>query len=173
MLKFNELLEEFEYPDATVIDYKGKDIFIKQYLPAEDKYGLIYTSVESLDLANKPYNSLTAEILFDLDVVRYYSNINFDEVDVSYFKQFDVLQLNGLIDLVIKNIPVEEYEELKRCYEEVIQSTIAYNNSVGNSIQGLFSNLPSLGEELDGIQDPEKLQLVTEMIEELRKNEHI
>jgi hypothetical protein len=172
MLKFIELLEDFVYPDAKVVDFKGIDIFVKQYLPAEEKYQLLYACVQGLDLLNKPYNPLVADLLFDLEVVQSYSSINFGDNQETYFKVFDVLQMNGLIDLVIGAIPVGEYEEMKRLYEESIESAEKHAGNTTHAIQAFLKGLPSLSEEVEAI-DPEALEKAMKISEKLSNEGHI
>lgn len=172
MLKFTELLEDFVYPDAKVIEFKNQQIFVKQYLPAEQKYQLLYSCLQSLDLENKAYNPLVADLLFDLELVQSYSSINFEENTETYFKVFDVLQMNGLIDLIIGEIPVEEYEEMKRLYEDSIESAKEHARSTTHAIQAFFKGLPSLSEEVEEI-DPEMLEKAVEISNKLFKEDHI
>jgi len=168
MLEFKDLMENFEYPDAKVIEYKGKDIFIKQYLPASEKHGLIYICIMSLDLDNKPFNPLIAEILFDTKIVEYYSNIIFDD-NADMFKTYDILQVEKIIDLVIENIPKEEYEEMQRLYEARIERTINYNSSLNNILNNLMSGLNIDTSEIENF-DPEKYKGIIEDIKKLQDN---
>ncbi len=168
MLNYGKLKENFEYPDAKVVEFNEEQIFVKQYLPSEDKYGIIYVCLMSLDLQKQSYNPLLAEILFDVYVIKEYTNIIFEEVDDSYFKQFDVLHTLGVIDLAIANIPKEEYEELQRVYYEAIEEAIKYNGNIGNSINDLFTKVDDMGEI-----DPEQIAKGMEIVEKLSKEQHI
>lgn len=168
MLEFKELVENFEYPDAKVIEYKGKEIFIKQYLPSSEKHGFIYVCQASLDLNNKPFNPLISEILFDTKIVEYYSNIIFDE-NINIFKMYDILQVEKIIDLVIENIPKEEYEEMQRLYEIGIEKIINYNASLNNILNSLTSGLNIDTSEIENF-DPEKYKGIIEDIKKLQDN---
>ena len=168
MLKYQDLKEDFEYPDAKIVEWKDNEIVIKQYLPSEDKYGIIYVCLMSLDIKEQPYNPLLAEILFEVELVKQYSNIMFEEIEDSFFKQFDILDQLGLIELVIANIPQTEYEELQRLYYESIEANIKYNSNIANSINGLFNNF----EQLQNI-DTEELSKGFEVIQEFAKEQHI
>jgi hypothetical protein len=171
MLKISELKENFEYPDAKIVEFKGKEIFVKQYLPVVDKYGLLYTAIAPLELGRKPYHPIVAEILFDLEVIKYYSSIEFDEEE-SYFKIFDILQINGIIDLIIQQIPIDEYEEIQRLYKEMIEQTLSFNGNFANGLQTLLNNLPQFTEEFGNL-DMETLEKGKEIVEKLTKENHI
>ena len=171
MVKFSEIKENFEYPDAKIVEFKGKDIFVKQYLPTDEKYGLLFVSIAPLSLETKPYNPLVGEILFDTEVVKYYSNIEFDEEESS-FKIFDILQVEGLMDLIVKAIPIDEYEELQRLHKEYIEYTLEFNGNLANGLQSLLSDLPQIMHEFDDL-DPEVLAKGQEMVKQLTEEKHI
>ncbi len=168
MLNYEKLKENFEYPDAKVVEFNEEQIFVKQYLPSEDKYGIIYVCLMSLDLQKQSYNPLLAEILFDIQIVKEYTNIIFEEVSDSYFKQFDILHNIGLIDLVVANIPQQEYEELQRVYYTAIEEAIKYSGNIGNSINNLFTDVNTMGDI-----DPDQIAKGMELVEKLSKEQHI
>ncbi len=168
-LEYSAISQDFEYPDAKVVEWEGKELFIKQYLPSSDKYGIIYMCLMSLNLKENSYNPLIAEILFDIEIVKEYSNIILEDVEDSYFKQFDVLQNKGLIDLIVENIPKEEYEELSRLYYESIEAGIKYNGNIANSINGLLDSLPTMVADID----TDALENGVEMITKLAGEKHI
>ncbi len=169
MLKYQDLKENFEYPDAKEVSYKDEAIFVKQYLPSEKKYEIIYICVMSLNLNEQSYNVFLAEILFDIQVVKTYTNIIFEEEDEdSYFKQFDVMHNLGIVELVINNIPQEEYEELQRAYYSVIEEMVKYNSSIANALGSLIEKFEDL-KEVDTAQLSEGMK----MVQELSKDNHI
>jgi hypothetical protein len=174
MLSITELKESFQYPDAKVVNYNNEQLFIKQFLPVDDKYSLIFICMNSLDLMKRSYNPLVAETLFEVEIVKHYSNINFDDNDDSYFTLFDILECQGLIKLIIENIPVEEYEELQRLYKESIEAEISFNSSIAGGLQFLVNDVLNLSdnlnfndEEIDTLKQGEKI------IEKLVDKKHI
>jgi len=172
MLKFDKLAEDFVYPDAKMVSFKDEDIYIKQYLPLMEKYQLIYVCILSLNLNQQPYHPLTSEALFDIELVNFYTNIDLDNTEATYFRKFDVLHHLGLIDLVIENIPVAEYEEMQRLYEKTINAILEYNQGIGNALKSLLSDSMGMSQDLEGI-DEEKLAKGLEVVEKLTKEKHI
>ncbi len=176
MISLKKLKEDLVYPDAKVVKFGDEVLFVKQYLPSGDKYVLIKALVGSLDLDTTPFEPYLSEMLFEVRVILAYSNLdegNSDEEEsMNVFEQYDVLESNGLIDLVIGNIPVKEYEELVRLYEESIKAAIAFNANVSSllfriipMIQDLF---PALNSELENF-DPEKINLLTDSLEKINQ----
>ncbi len=173
MLKYNELKENFEYPDAKLVNFNDKEFFIKQFLPSDKKYSLISFCANMLSLKEQFYNPFLAEIIFDVEIVKEYSNIVFENIEDSYFYQFDVLENMQIIDLVIENIPQKEYEELQRLYYELIENQVKYYNNIS---QGLRSFLKQIPDDIDFINDslqPEKMQKGIKMIQQLATEQHI
>ena len=168
MLEFKDLMENFEYPDAKVIEYKGKDIFIKQYLPASNKFELIKGCLIVLNLGQLSYVPLIGELLFDVELVRAYSNIIFEEEhNTNFFKTYDVLHELGIINLIIENIPAAEYEELLRLYEQSINYEIDRYHNFAMMTNQILTQLPDIvdkiGDEIDTF-DPTKFEQAMEIL---------
>jgi len=176
MISLKNLKEDFEYPDAKVVEFEEEMLFVKQYLSAADKYGLIDRCLLSLRLHERPLNPVLSEILFEVELVRAYSNISFEEFRDGIFKEHDVLNLTGLIDLVIKNIPVEEYENVCEMYEQALAEAKEYHQSLVNLANSIISGLASLtveaNEELENF-DVEKYEAVAGILKKLTDEKHI
>ena len=175
MLTIKQLKEDFEYPDAVTVDFQNDLLFIKQYLPVEKKYIMIRSVIDLLKLDEEPYNPIMGEILFDLNLVEEYSNILFENEDhADFFKTYDVLQCLGLIDIVIENIPKEEFDEIKRLYEEYLQMNLDYNKTISAAIpKALSSLLESPGvDDLENI-DMSKYENVLGLLGKLGEKGHI
>ncbi len=177
MLKYKDLVENFQYPDAKVVEFAGEQVFVKQYLPAIEKYELIKGCLIILNLAAETYNPLLSEILFDYEVAATYSNIDLkDENITSIFKIYDVLHNSGLIDLIIAAIPEDEYEELTRLYNESILYEKERYGNVAMTINDVVSFLPRLFEQaIENLQpdDIDKLDETIDKITQLKEEQHI
>jgi len=172
MLNYKDLKENFVYPEVKEVDFNNQVLFIKQFLPSEDKYGIVYLNLITLDVYSKAYNPMIAEIIFDLSIIKEYTNITFeDDSEDSFFKQYDILQTLGIIDLVVENIPKDEYEELQRLYYESIEAMVKHSNSINNLMSSILST-PDLKQNLDTM-DESQLHRAKELIEGLSEGKHI
>lgn len=103
-LKMNNTIKE--------VDFNGIKIEIFQYLPIENKYNLIMLALQN-SKSERIYNPIKLNMYFNLYIVYMYSNINFtDKQRENEYELYDKLESNGLINLIIDNIPNEEYQEL-------------------------------------------------------------
>ncbi len=177
MITIKQLKEDFQYEDAVAVEYKDSTLFIKQYLPAEDRFKMVSGILLLLGLDQGSYSPILSEILFETEVVKYYSNIIFDTDDQDdFFKTHDILDQTGVIDLVIKNIPVDEYEKTVRLYEETIEKEITYNSSIANVISKVITELPELltvvGKEIKDF-NPENMDGIVNYLQDLGSKGHI
>ncbi len=174
MISLKKLKEDLVYPDAKTVEFEGDLLFIKQNLPSIDKYTLIKAMVGSLELDSNYFDPYLAELLFEVRIVLAYSNIQEDNEEglMNVFEQHDVLENNGLIDLVIKNIPVKEYEDLIRLYKETYEAAIAFNSNIGNllvKIAPMIQDfLPSIAQELEQF-DPDKINILNDSLTKINK----
>lgn len=177
MIEIKDFREDFEYPDAKVVDFEGKDLFIKQYLPAEKKYQFIDRMITVMGVNEQGFKPLLSDILFNVYIVESYSNIILTDEDHSdIFKTYDILNIKGAIDLVIKNIPLKEYQEVCHFYDETLKETIKYNQSftslLRTVIDGVSNFMTDAGKEIEGF-DPEKYEAVSGILKKLSDGKHI
>ena len=105
------------------------------------KYGLIEGAIFLLGLNEGPLNPLLSEVVFEIELVKAYSSVSFEDFNEGVFKEYDILDKSGIIEAVIKNIPVQEYEEICRLYNETLKETMEYNKSLLALLTGIIGNL--------------------------------
>ena len=145
------------------IDFNGNKIEVLQYLPIEDKYDLVMVILQK-SLEDGVYNPIKKDMYFHLYLVYMYTDITFtDKQKEDESKLYDVLESNGLITEVIKNIPEEEYNKLFEYMNELMDLTFEYKKSSSAMISNIIETLPDKTQEaVDALNnfDPEKFQLV-------------
>ena len=76
-----------------------------------------------------------------------YTDISFTEKQKEdETKLYDVLESNGLITEVIKNIPEEEYNKLFEYMDEIINMSLSYKSSAGALVSTFINDLPRQAE---------------------------
>lgn len=130
------------------------DIKIKDYLPIDGKIEMINLVVEnSMDKETGIVNRLNAELLFQYLVIKLYTDI---ELNMDNFtEEYDILESNGIIDIVFSNIPKNEIETLI----EYLEMTIDYHNKENNN---LIIFLDKLSKSLEN-----KLQNIFKLMDEI------
>ena len=104
-LKTNQEVKKFEF--------NGQEIEVLQYLPTEDKYDLIMTTLQKSE-EDGIYNDMKLDVYFHLHLVYMYTNLSFtDKQRENETKIYDTLKSNGFIDNLLINIPEYEYHTLQ------------------------------------------------------------
>ena len=147
------------------IDFNGNKIEVLQYLPIEDKYDLVMVTLQK-SLEEGVYNPVKKDMYFHLYLVYMYTDITFtDKQKEDESKLYDVLESNGLITEVIKNIPEDEYNKLFEYMNELMDLTFAYKKSPSAMISNIINTLPEKAQEaVDALNnfDPDKYKMVQE-----------
>ena len=129
--------------EVKTFKFQNNDIEVIQYLSSEDKYSLINITLQK-SLEDGFYNPLKLDVYFHLHLVYMYTDISFTEKQKEdEFKIFDTLKNNGFIDLMLENIPEDEYNYLLKIMEETIEKNEKYKNTVAGIMSKLIDDLPT------------------------------
>lgn len=133
--------------DEIPVQIGDETIAVKQYLPIQEKLGLIGRVIELAHMQDENYsNPVKAAAFRDLEVVFAYTNITFtDKQKEDPAKLYDLLYSTGVIDTIINNIPEDEYVSIVVGVEDSIEAVYKYQNSA----LGILNNLKHDYEELD------------------------
>ena len=83
--------------DVKTIEINGETIEVKQYLPLEEKLGMV-RDIGLAAIGEQYINPVTLDVLLDIKVIQYYTNINFTEKQLEETeKLYDALVLNGIV----------------------------------------------------------------------------
>ena len=177
MIEFKKFQENFEYPDAKVVEFEGEDLFIKQYLPMNKKYDIIQVTIFMIGLKEGKASPILSEVVFHNELVEAYTNINFESSKQEFFKTYDILNLSGLLELIISNIPVSEYEEICKLYEECLEEAKQHSRSfvslIGAIVEAITDgSLQNIGQEINDF-DVNKHEAVLGILKKLGDEQHI
>lgn len=145
--------------EIKTININDKEVEVKQYLTAEDKYDLIMISLQQAK-ENGIYNDFKLDMFLHLNIVFMYTNLTFtDKQRENLPGLYDILETNGIINLVVKNIPEEELSNIYAAVSEIKDSLVAYENSFAGVANNFITNLPENAQAAADIVDnfdPEK-----------------
>lgn len=138
---------------VNLIKIADKDIEVKTYLSAQEKYDLIMISLEEA-FEDGIYNEFKLEIAFNLNLIFLYTNISFtDKQKEDLLKLYDILESNGIINAVIEAIPEDEYKFITDMLNDIKNTATQYNQSISGVINGLIENLPKNAQTAANIVD--------------------
>lgn len=155
-------IDENEIP----VQIGGETIAVKQYLPIQDKLGLIGRVIEFAHEQDHNFsNPVKASIYRDLEIIFAYSNISFtDKQKEDLPKLYDMLCSSGIIKTVIDNIPKEEYMEIVIGVKDSIEAFYNYQNSVLGILDTIGTDYSNLNLDVEALtkqlKDPQSLELV-------------
>ena len=149
-----------------VIKINGKDVAVKQYLPAEDKNSILELAMQQADQGTI-LNTFALDAIFHTYLVFKYTDIEFtiDEKE-NLFALYDILEESGIIDGVVAAIPAEEYHSLKDYLLEMVDSYLTYRNSARALVEQISLFAPQAAESLAEISqnvDINKLQNILKL----------
>lgn len=158
--------------EIKIINYNNQIIEVKQYLPINTKLELISNVINS-SMDNNNFSNPVKEYLFlHLEIVENYTNIAFtDKQKEDPCKLYDLLKSNGILDLIIQNIPENEYDDLRIDTDLCSKAIYDYRNSVMGILEVISTDYSNLNLDATEIQkklaDPENMALLKEVLTKL------
>lgn len=152
MTTLNEILPEIKVEDKT-IEFNGKSILVKQYLPAAEKAQLI-EEVNTV-IANSQYvNELFKDIVFIVSVVKHYTNINLEiDENTDVMEMFDKIITSGLWKEIYNTLNKDEYCDLKEYVDVTIKNYDIYHNSALGIAESIIKDYKDLDLDVTKIQE--------------------
>ena len=149
--------------EIKIIDFNDEKIEIKQYLPIQEKLGLIGRVVMLAHEEDANYsNPVKSDVFTDLEIVFAYTNISFTEKQKEDIpKLYDCLLSSGLFDLIFTNIPASELITINDGVKESIEAIYKYQNS----ILGIMDSLRNNYKDLENIDIEEMHSSLNELAE--------
>ena len=165
-------LDKISYQDKIEnkeITYDGQTFNVRSWIPMEDKLALIGNIINASIDDNTFYNPARLHILYVMNMVKEYTDIDFKEMNIMY--AYDLLDVSGLWDIIEKYIDENEINFIKQNIKETITNIYAYKNSVLGMIDAMNQKSEDLKVDGEALQkvigDPENLTLVKQILDNL------
>jgi hypothetical protein len=157
--------------DIQQVEYNGQIIEVKQYLPVNDKLGLISDVINAAADGNFA-NPIKIDIYTAIYVIETYTNINFtDKQKEDICKIYDLFVDNGLLKAIIEAIPKEEYGSLVNGIYRSVNAVYEYKNSILCILEAVSADYSALDYEATDIQkklnDPQNMELLRGILSKL------
>lgn len=145
--------------EIKTIKFNEQEIEVKQYLPIQDKLNVIYNAISKTEDENRFFNPVKLECFCTLEIVYAYTNIKFTDKQLEdEAKIFDLMEENGLFDMIFSAIPEEESEFIMDSCEKAAEAIYKYSNSAYGLLENIIAQKDSLNLNLNDfiatIQDP-------------------
>ena len=153
-------------PVTKTFLFNEQEIEVKQYLPLKEKLSLIQ-EIGISAISEKWVNPVSLDVLFNIKVIQYYTNINLTETQLANPEElFDTLELNGIVDFAQQHIPESEIETIRFWLKETVSAINTYNNSALGVMDNMSKNYDATKLDLEELND----QLRTPEMQEFVKN---
>ena len=131
--------------------FHDMEIEVLQYLPIQDKYGLVMTVLERAK-ENNIFNVMKLDMYFNLFIACSYINLSLtDKQKENEDEIYDILHSSGLLDQIIDNIPENEYNILYEYLIETKEQLERYNGTFSAVINTFMEELPKNTEKAENL----------------------
>ena len=161
--------------DIVNIQINDIEVEVKQYLPINEKLELIGTVMNKAAAANGVnnfFNPVQVDVIGTIEIIKAYTNLSFTEKQQEDIgKLYDILETNGIINMIIAAMPKEEYLSVIKDIESMIEAYYKYSNSVLGILDKINTDYSDLNFDtaqiVKNIQDPESLSLLKDVVTKL------
>lgn len=148
------------------------EIEVRQYLPIDEKLQFVSDVIVQSADGNNFLNPIKIGVFSYLNTVFYYTNITFtDKQKEDPSKLYDLLAENGIIDKVIAEIPVDEFQKIYGGAFECAQRLYEQLNSAKGIIDSIVNDYNETDLDASKIQekiaDPKNITLLKDVLEKL------
>ena len=169
-ISFTKFGLKLNNPIKTII-FNEQEIEIEQYLPINKKLELISNVINLSADDNNFANPIKVSVFTTLEMMYYYTNINFtDKQKEDPAKLYDLLFTNGIISEV-SNIIGDEEIIIEKYVTECANAIFTYKNSVLGLLEAVSQDYSNLSLNAADIQqklnDPENMELLRNVLTKL------
>lgn len=165
-IAYNKLKLKLEDPVVTLSINPEVEIEVHQYLPIQEKLGLVGRVIEFAHQQDYNFfNPMKYDMIFWIEVVDAYTNITFTEKQKEDMpKLYDQLKYSGVLDSIIDKIPIAEISMLKEGADATLRALYEHQNSIAGMLETVSQDYSALDMDASEIQkklaDPNTLELV-------------
>lgn len=152
-IKYKDIKNKLQPVDPAYrdIEVAGMKISVQQYLPIDNKIGIINAILTgSFDDTTGYYSPIGLELYWSLGLLTAYAGFDFEgEGDLK--DAYDLLDTNGVISAVLAAIPDEEKKYLQGALDESVRKAEVFANSAVGIVKAMNTEATGLGDQIDEI----------------------
>ena len=157
--------EEIGYKEVKLGD---NVIRVLQYLPIQGKSELLQYVIDiALDEVTGCFSPIRVNVAYCIGVLRSYCGIHFDD-DIDIVSAYDILEKNGIFDLVMEAIPESERVYMEALINDTIEDISRYNSSLAGMLRAMQSDSDGLNESLQKILEQVRNKEGLEILDEIK-----
>lgn len=158
---------------AAPVQIGEQTIAVRTYLPIQEKLKLIGNVINQAHEPNSNYNNpIKTDVYMALEMVFAYTDLVFtDKQKEDLPKLYDLLESNGIIDIIFNAIPESERYDIERGIYKSIEAIYAYQNSAMGILDAIRQEHDALDFNIEDLQkklaNTENLDTVKEVLSKL------
>lgn len=158
--------------EVKIAEFNNTKIEVLQYLPIEDKNDLIQITMQK-SFMNGYFNEILLDAYFHLNIIYLYTNLNITEKQrEDELKLYDKIYSSGLLEVILGQLPEDEYKYLFNMLQEQVKDFLTYKNSAAAVVQSFIQDLPAnaaAAADIVNNWDADKFQSVQDMVQLARQ----
>ena len=158
--------------EVKIAEFNNTKIEVLQYLPVEDKNDLIQITMQK-SFMDGYFNEILLDAYFHLNIIYLYTNLNITEKQrEDELKLYDKIYSSGLLEVVLEQLPEDEYKYLFNMLQEQVKDFLTYKNSAAAVVQSFIQDLPAnaaAAADIVNNWDADKFQSVQDMVQLARQ----
>ncbi len=150
---FSKLKMKMKNPPVQVqIPDTDITLDILTYLPQAEKANFITFVIQNSMDDRGCFSPIRLETFFSIAMAKWYGQISFTEKQIQdAAKTYDILQSNDVFNLIVDNIPEDEYRFMEEAVNDTSKDVARYNNSAAGLLAAMNTDAMSLDGELSAI----------------------
>lgn len=158
--------------EVKIAEFNNTKIEVLQYLPVEDKNDLIQITMQK-SFMDGYFNEILLDAYFHLNIIYLYTNLNITEKQrEDELKLYDKIYSSGLLEVILEQLPEDEYKYLFNMLQEQTKDFLTYKNSAAAVVQSFIQDLPAnaaAAADIVNNWDTDKFQSVQDMVQLARQ----
>ena len=158
--------------EVKIAEFNNTKIEVLQYLPVEDKNDLIQITMQK-SFMDGYFNEILLDAYFHLNIIYLYTNLNITEKQrEDELKLYDKIYSSNLLEVVLEQLPEDEYKYLFNMLQEQVKDFLTYKNSAAAVVQSFIQDLPAnaaAAADIVNNWDADKFQSIQDMVQLARQ----
>ena len=158
--------------EVKTVNVNNNVIEVKQYLSINDKLEMIGRMINQSADANNFSNPVKLDMFTSLEIIFTYTNLSFTEKQKEdLVKLYDLLEENGIFDIIIQAIPQVEYNSIIDAVQSCSEAIYTYKNSVMGILEDVVADYSAVNLDANNIAEklnnPENMAFLKDVLTKL------
>lgn len=157
---------------TMAVEGNANPIEVRQYLPVDEKLGLIGRIIELAHDENNFSNPLKLEVYYTIEMIKAYTNLSFTDKQLEIpNKLYDALMCSGWIKNLFALIPESEKQIIWQGLKDTVNAYYTYRNSAYGIMETMSQDYSDLSFDINELtkklRNGENIELLRDVLTKL------